>query len=103
MKKKFLVTFTLCGLGIALVLTAVRLYILRHDPLYFDGDGAWFDTLSLILWPSVFYLSVLQDEEPAKTVFVVWSIAVLFNAIIYGAAGWLVWRFARFMELVKPD
>jgi MFS family permease len=103
MKKKFLVTLALCGLGIALVLAAVRLYIPDHDPLYFYGDGEWFNTLSLILWPSVFYLAILQYEDPAKVVFVVWSIAILFNAIIYGAVGWLVWRFARFMKLVRPD
>jgi hypothetical protein len=103
MKKKFVVTFALIGLCVALVLAAVRLYILHHEPLYFYGDGAWFNTLSLILWPSVAYLALVQYEDPAKVAFVMWSVAVLFNAIIYGAVGWLMWRFARLMELVKPD
>lgn len=103
MKKKFVGRFALCGLAIALVLAAVRLYILHHEPLYFYGDGMWFNTLSLILWPSVSYLALIEYKDPAKVVFVMWSVAILFNAIIYGVAGWLVWRFARFMELVRPD
>jgi hypothetical protein len=102
-KKKFVVIFALCGLGIALVLGAVRLYILHHQPLYFYGDGEWFNTLSLILWPSVSYLALVEYEDPVKVVFVMWSVAIAFNAVIYGAVGWLVWRFARFMELVRPD
>ena len=103
MKKKFVLTFALCGLGIALVLGALRLYILHHDPLYFYGDGEWFNTLSLILWPSVSYLAILQYADSTKEAVIVWSVAILFNAIVYGAVGWLVWRFAKFMELVRPD
>ncbi len=102
-KKKFVLTFALCGLAIALVLAAVRLYILHHDPMYFYGEGEWFNSLSLILWPSVFYLALVEYEDPAKVVFVMWSVAIAFNAVIYGAVGWLVCRIARFMGLVRPD
>jgi hypothetical protein len=102
-KKKFVLTFALSGLSIAIVLAAVRLYILHHAPMYFYGDGVWFNVLSLILWPSVSYLALVESETPAKVAFVMWSVAILFNAVIYGAVGWLVWRFARFMELVRPD
>jgi hypothetical protein len=104
MKRKFVVRFALGGLGVALVLTGIRLYILHYEPLYFGTDGGdWFELLTLIFWPGAFYLTVLQDKEPAKVVFVVLSIAILFNGMIYGAVGWLVWRFARFMELVAAD
>ena len=104
MKKKFLISFALCGLGVAILLAAARIYMLHnaspHDDVLNEG---WFDILTLILWPSAIYLGILKSAEPAKVVFVVYSIAVSSNAIIYGGVGWLVWRFARFMELVKPD
>jgi len=96
MKKTLIVTFSLVGLFIAIVLAAVRLYMLHHEPHYRDVlYGSWFDTLTLILWPSSFYLTIMVSNEPAKTGFVVWSIAVLFNPIIYGFAGWFFWRVSK--------
>jgi hypothetical protein len=70
--------------------------MLYHDPQYRDVMyGGWFDTLTLILWPSSFYLTVLQNEEPAKVVFAVWSVGILLNPAIYVLVGWLVWRLIR--------
>ena|SRR2546422_8175677 len=96
MKKTVIVTFSLFGLFVAIVLAAVRLYMLHHEPLYRGVlYGAWFDTLTLILWPGSFYLTVMVAKEPAKTAFVVWSIAVLFNPVIYGFVGWFFWRVSK--------
>jgi hypothetical protein len=103
MKKKFLVTFALCGLGIAMVLAAVRLYMFYTDPLSDALNEGGFIVFTLVLWPGAFYLGILKDAEPAKQIFFVYGVAVLLNGAIYGAVGWLVWRFARFMELVRPD
>ena len=96
MKRKFISSFGCVGLFVAVLLAGIRLYMLYHELQYWDVMyGGWFDTLTLILWPSSFYLTVLQSEEPAKVAFVVWSIAVLLNPAIYALVGWLVWRLLR--------
>lgn len=94
MKRKFLSSFGCVGLFVAVLLAGIRLYMLYHEPQYLYAQR-WFDTLTLILWPSSFYLTVLQSEEPAKVAFVVWTIAVLLNPAIYALIGWLVWRLLR--------
>jgi|HubBroStandDraft_4_1064222.scaffolds.fasta_scaffold105670_2 hypothetical protein len=96
MKKKIILTFALCGLCVALVFAGARLYMLRNEPLYREVlNGEWFDFLTLCFWPSAFYLSVMQADEPVKTAIVVWSIAILANPVIYACFGWLVWRVFR--------
>jgi hypothetical protein len=96
MKKKIIVTFALFGLCVALVLAGARLYMLHNEPLYREVlYGEWFEPLTLIFWPSAFYLSVMQADEPAKTAIVVWSIAILANPVIYACFGWLIWRVFR--------
>ena len=96
MKKTLIVTFALFGLFVAIMLAAIRLYMLRHEPQYLDAlYGGWFDTLTLILWPGAFYLSIMVAEEPLKVAVVVWSIAILFNPLIYGFVGWVIWRISR--------
>jgi hypothetical protein len=98
-KRKFLFSFGCAGFFIAVLLAGIRLYMLYHEPQYQDVMyGGWFDTLTLILWPSAFYLTLLQSEEPAKVAFVVWSVAVLFNPLIYAVVGWLVWRLGRVVK-----
>jgi hypothetical protein len=93
MKKTLIVTFSLSGLFIAIVLLVIRLYMLHHEPFYRDVlYGGWFDTLTLILWPGAFYLTVMQSREPLKEVIFVCSIAILFNPLIYGLVGWVFWR-----------
>jgi hypothetical protein len=89
-KRKFISSFGCVGLFVAVLLAGTRLYMLYHEPQYLY-EQRWFDTLTLILWPSSFYLTVLQSEEPAKVAFVVWTIAVLLNPAIYALVGWLVW------------
>jgi hypothetical protein len=92
-KRKVLFSFGCVGLFISVLLAGIRLYMLHHEPQYQDVMyGGWFDTLTLILWPSSLYLTVLQSEEPAKVAFVVWSVAVLLNPAIYALVGWVVWR-----------
>ena len=103
MKKKFIVTFALCGAGIALVIGTVRLYLFYTDPLSDVLNSDAFFILTLILWPGSFYLGILKDAEPLKEVLFVFVVAILFNAAVYAGFGWLAWRFARFMELVGPD
>jgi len=40
--------------------------MLHHEPLYRDVlYGGWFDTITLILWPNSFYLTVMVAKEPA--------------------------------------
>lgn len=103
MKKKFVVTFALCGMSVALILAAIRLYLFCTDPSSDAMNEGPFIIFTFILWPGAFYLGILQDAEPAKEIFFVYSVAVLLNAAIYAGFGWLAWRFARFMELVSPD
>ena len=96
MKRKFLSGLGCVGLFVAVLLAGIRLCMLYHEPRYQDVlYGGWFDTITLILWPSSFYLTVLQSKESAKVAFVVWTIAVLFNPAIYALVGWLVWRLLR--------
>jgi hypothetical protein len=88
MKKTFLGTFSLFGLFVAILLGGSRLWMLHHEPLYRDVlYGGWFDTITLILWPSSFCLAIMVGKEPAKVVFVVWSIAVMLNPAIYALVG----------------
>ncbi len=102
MKKTLIVTFGLLGLFVAIVLAAIRLYMLYHEPQYRDVlYGAWFDTLTLILWPSSFYLTVMVSKEPPKVAVVVWSIAILLNPLIYGFVGWVVWRILKAVSPVQ--
>src|SRR5579862_8169148 len=103
MKKKFIATFALGGLGVALALAAFRLYVFYTNPSSDLRNDGWFDIITLMLWPSAFYLGILKTAEPAKEVFFVYGVAVLLNAPIYAGIGWLAWRFARFMELIRPD
>jgi hypothetical protein len=86
-----LLAFGCVGLIVAIVLLVVRFYLANHDPLY----GGSFDMFTVILWPGAFYLLVLQTSEPPKVVFVVYSIAVLLNVVIYTLIGWAVWSIAR--------
>ena len=96
MKKTIIVTFSLFGLFVAILLAGVRLYMLYHEPRYRDVlYGGWFDTLTLIFWPRSFYLTVMVGKEPVKVAVVVWSVAVLFNALVYGLVGWVVWRVSK--------
>ena len=103
MKKKFIVTFALCGAGIALVLGLVRLYLFYTDPSSDVLNSEAFFLVTLILWPGSFYLGILKHAEPLKEVLFVFGMALLFNTAIYAGFGWLAWRFAIFMELVRPD
>lgn len=79
MKKKFIVTFALCGAGIALVIGTVRLYLFYTDPLSDVLNSDAFFILTLILWPGSFYLGILKDAEPLKEVLFVFVVAVLFK------------------------
>jgi|ERR1035438_372843 hypothetical protein len=78
--------------------SAVHAY--HEPPVSARNVWGWFDTLTFILWPGAFYLTLLQSEEPAKVAFVVWSIAVLFNPVIYAAVGWLVWQLGRVVKRI---
>ena len=86
MNLKFLFSFGCVGLFVAVLLAGIRLYMLYHEPQYQNVMyGGWFETLTLILWPSSCYLTLLQSEEPAKVAFAVWSVAVLLNPVIYAS------------------
>jgi hypothetical protein len=65
-------------------------------------SGCWlwglFDTLTLILWPSAFYLTVLQAKEPITVTVAVWALAIFFNALIYACVGWTVWCVSRLLR-----
>jgi hypothetical protein len=37
----------------------------------------------------------MAGKEPVKVAVVVWSVAVVFNALIYGLVGWVVWRVSK--------
>ena len=99
MKKKIITTFSLVGLFVAIILAAIRIYMLRHEQEYGDAlYSGWFTTLTLLFWPGAFYLSILMQEEPIKVVVKVWTIAILFNPLIYGIIGWTVWRISEFVN-----
>ena len=73
--------------------------MLRHERQYLDAlYGGWFDTLTLILWPGAFYVTVMVAEEPIKVAAFVWSIAVLLNPLICGFAGWVIWRISKMVN-----
>jgi hypothetical protein len=94
-QKKMVVVFGACGLAVAILLAGIRIYMLHQ---YQDVVGDWFNTLTLILWPSAFYLTVMQAKTPLAVAVVVWSVAILANALIYAFVGWIVWRVGRFLR-----
>jgi hypothetical protein len=99
---KFIRGFSLVGLAVAIVLAAIRIYMLSEWPSYLYQPGSeWFDIVMLALWPGAFYLTVLQDKEPLRTVAVVYTIAIVLNPLIYGAAGWLVCSALRALRWAK--
>jgi predicted Kef-type K+ transport protein len=99
MKKKLVITFGIFGLFVAVVLASIRIYMLLHESEYGDAlYSEWFTSLTLFLWPSAFYLSILMEKEPIKVVIKVWTIAILFNPLIYGTIGWTVWRISKFVN-----
>jgi len=96
--KKTVVGFGACGLAVAILLAAIRIYMFYQYQDVVYGDGDWFNTFTLILWPSAFYLTVMQAKEPITVAIVVWSIAVFSNALIYAFVGWIVWRVRRLLQ-----
>jgi hypothetical protein len=95
-KRRLVVTCSVLGLFIAVSFAAARLYMLSRAPLYESAlYGGWFDTMTLIFWPSSFYLTVMVGKATVGRAIIVWSIAILFNAPIYGGVGWLIWRLSR--------
>jgi len=94
-QKKIVVVFGACGLAVAFLLAGIRIYMLYQ---YQDVVGDWFNTLTLILWPSAFYLTVMQEKAPPTVVVVVWSVAIFANALIYAFVGWIAWRLGRLMR-----
>lgn len=94
-QRKTIVAFGVCGLTIAILLGAIRLYLLHR----YRGDVEdWFNSLTLIFWPGAFYLTVMQAKAPATVALVVWSVAIFANALIYAFVGGIVWRVSRFLR-----
>jgi hypothetical protein len=101
-KRKFVLAFGSVGIIVAVLLGAVRLCILHYSPeSLHGGEFGWLDTLTLTLWPSAFYLTVLQAKEHTGAQVIVWGLAIVFNAPIYGLVGWFAWRLSKAMNLVR--
>jgi hypothetical protein len=102
MKWKFIARFALVGFSVAVLMASTRLYLLHaHSSWLYSRDSAWYDVLTFAVWPGAIYLMILQSREPIPTVVAVFSIAIVFNALIYGAVGWLVWKTATAMRWVE--
>jgi hypothetical protein len=97
-QKKMVVRFSGCGLAVAILLAAIRIYMLYQYPDVVYGDGPWFNTFTLILWPGAFYLTVMQAKAPVNVAAVVWSVAIFSNGLIYAFVGWIVWCVSRFLR-----
>jgi hypothetical protein len=91
MRWKFVRLFSLAGLAVAILLAMIRVSLSAPD-------ATWFDTLTLALWSSAFYLAVLQAREQVKIVAAAYAIAISLNPLVYGAVGWLVWRTLRTLK-----
>src|ERR1700689_2284775 len=90
MKKRIVIGFGAFGLFMAIVLAAVRIFMLYHAAEY--GDvlyGQFFTYFTLALWPGSFYLTVMQAKQPVQTAVVVWIVAIVLNAVLYGFVGWM--------------
>jgi hypothetical protein len=96
-QKKIVVIFGACGLIVAILLGVIRIYLLYQYPDVVYGNGEWFNTFTLILWPGAFYLTILQAKEPITKVVIVFSIAIAANALIYVFVGWIVLRARRLL------
>ena len=71
-KRKSLLGLDYLSLFMAIVLAAVRLFMIYHAADYSDVlDGDFFTYFTLALWPGSFYLTILQAEEPVQRVVVV--------------------------------
>jgi hypothetical protein len=95
MKKKIVIGFASFGLFMAIVLAAVRLFMIYHAAEY--GNvlyGEFFTYFTLSLWPDSFYLTILQAKEPVQTFVVVWIVAIVLNAVLYGIVGWVFLKVA---------
>jgi hypothetical protein len=93
-QKRTVLIFGAFGLAVAVLLAGIRIYLLYQYQDVVD----WFNTLTLIVWPSAFYLTVMQAKAPPTVAAVVWSVAIFANALIYAFVGWIVWRVGRFLR-----
>ena len=90
MKKKIVIGFSAFGMFMAIVLAAVRIFMLYHAAEY--GDvlyGEFFTYFTLAIWPGSFYLTILQAKQPVQTAVVVWIVAIVLNGVLYGFVGWV--------------
>jgi hypothetical protein len=94
-QRKTIVAFGVCGLTIAILLAAIRLYLLYR---YRGEVEDWFNSLTLIFWPGAFYLTVMQARAPVTVALVVWSVAIFANTLVYAFVGWIAWRVSRFLR-----
>jgi hypothetical protein len=101
-KSRFVLVFALVGLVFALVLGAMRIYLVHSGALDRDlSFGAAFDELTVTLWPGGFYLSLIEANDSFGQMALIATIAILSNALLYGLIGWAVWTVLRFLRLVK--
>ena len=95
MKKKIVIGFASFGLFMAIVLAAARIFTIYHAAEY--GDvlyGEFFTYFTLALWPGSFYLTILQAKQAVHTAVVVWIVAIVLNAVLYGFVGWVLSKVA---------
>jgi cobalamin synthase len=59
-QKRTVLIFGAFGLAVAVLLAGIRIYLLYQYQDVVD----WFNTLTLIVWPSAFYLTVMQAKAP---------------------------------------
>jgi hypothetical protein len=67
----------------------------------YSRDSGWYDVLTLTVWPSATGLMVLETRDPLSDVVAIFSIAIVLNALIYAAVGWLVWMAAKAIGWVE--
>ena len=99
---KFITRFALVGFSVAVLMASINLYLLHaHSAWVYSPNNGWYDVLILAVWPSAIGLMVLQTRDPVSDVVAIYSIAIVFNALIYGAVGWLVWIAAKTMRWIE--
>jgi hypothetical protein len=97
---RFVLWAVVVGVTIPALWLVVQFTFLRSDPglSYLVLSTYRFDRVVLVLWPS----SILMMADPEGRSVAIPTVAITANAVLYGAAGWLVWFGLNRRRFVLP-
>jgi len=97
---RFVVWAVGAGVAIPVLWLVVQRAFLSNDPglSYLVLSSYRFDRVLLVLWPS----SIFLMADPEGQSIAIPTVAIIVNAVLYGAVGWLIWFGLNRRRFVLP-